>query len=163
MGLIPNQLYEELESKIRTRWTILSDARMELEKARAKAYDTSAPIGGGGGGKSSGHSSRTERAAMNLMKAEKKFALAVKWDGVFQQIDRVFPDDTSVGFTASLLYGNGMSQEDVCRATGASRQTVRRCRDKYIINVAIIAAGKGLIEVEEIGQDDPEDRDPHEN
>lgn len=163
MSMIPTDLYMEIESIIRSRESMLSEAETELMKARAKAFDISAPVGSGGGGKYRSAKSRVERAALQLEAIERKYEQAIKWMNVFRKLDAMFPEKSSVGFTASLMYGNGMSQEDVCRFTGASRQTVRRNRDKYVINAALIAAKYGLIEVEALGTEDQSERSSDED
>lgn len=153
MAMIPTAIYEEIEHRLKTRDVAISSINEELMLARAKAYDISAPISGTGGGKTHNNKSRVERAAIELDRIERKYQTALKWDAVFKRLDILFPDDSNVGFVASLMYGNGMSQEDVCRACGTSRQTVRRIRDKYIIHAALIAASFNLIEVKDIDID----------
>lgn len=153
MAMIPTEIYEEIEKHLKNRSGMILMAKEQLWKARAKAYDISAPMGGTGGGKTHNNKSRVERAALELDRLEKKYQSLMKWEAVFGRLDVLFPEDTNVGFVASLLYGNGMTQEEVCRFTGTSRQTVRRARDRYIIHAALIAASYGLIEVNNIDID----------
>ena len=91
---------------------------------------------------------------------KKALETAQKWDAVFRKLDAIFPENTSEGFVASLMYGNGMSQDDVCRFTHCARVTVRRRRDRYVIYAATLAATMGLIKTEEVKSDggtDPEE------
>ena len=72
-------------------------------------------------------------------------------------MDEIFPvEDSNEGFVASMLYGNGMSQADLARFTGCSRQTIRMRQDRYVIRCAFLAAQAGLIreEVEKYGDTD---------
>lgn len=157
MAIIPTEIYNAVENMIRKRDSYFRDVQEALMKARAKAFDISAPSGAGGSGKYRSGKSRVERAAIQLAKVEEEYAAAIKWMDIFKQLDESFPQDTSVGFTVSLLYGNGMSQEDVCRFTGSNRQTVRRNRDKYIVFAALLAVQAGLIEIVNLGEIDIEE------
>ena len=97
---------------------------------------------------------------MNVIRAEKKLENARKWIAVFQKMDEIFPvEDSNEGFVASMIYGNGMSQADLARFTGCSRQTIRVRQDRYVIRCAFLAAQAGLIreEVERYGDADPKD------
>ena len=81
-----------------------------------------------------------------LAMAEKQRDDALKWLEVFKKLDAVFPErSTNEGFVASLIYGNGMSQQDVCRFCNCARQTVRRRQDRYVNYCAMIASSYGLI------------------
>ena len=113
-------------------------------RAREKAKATNAPTGEGCGSKGR-TSDRTGRAAVAVVSAEKQLEKVMMWLHVFETVDLIFPEDSSEGFVAGLIYGNGMSQQDVCRFTGCTRATVRRRLDRYIYRCALIAAADGLI------------------
>lgn len=163
MGMIPGKLYATIEKRLRERDTAPAKARRALEAARERAMAISTPgtSSGGSGKKSTPGNSRVERAAVLIAMAERNVEILGKWEEVFRKIDEIFPaDSTNEGFVASLMYGNGMSQEEVCRFTGCARQTIRRRRDRYVNYVALLAASEGLITREEMidhGDTDPED------
>lgn len=146
MAMTPEEIYKLCDRKLRNRRTMLTKAEAMVRKAMDQVGITSSPAGGGtGGGKGSRKSDKTQKAAILLAMAEKQRDDALKWMEVFKKLDAVFPERTSEGFVASLIYGNGMSQQDVCRFCGCARQTVRRKQDRYINYCAIIASRYGLI------------------
>lgn len=159
-AMIPTEIYTQVENRLKGRWTAIQKAEQALEKAREKARaGNSAPTSSGGQRKHNSKS-RVERMAVLIVSAETALDTAWKWEEVFRRMDDIFPpDSTNEGFVASLMYGNGMSQEDVCRFTHCARQTVRRRRDRYINYCALIAAEKGLINMKGLkhnGNIDPE-------
>ena len=161
MSIIPGKVYTLIEKRLRQRCTAMPRALRALESARDRATEIGSPgIGGSMGNKSKPASSRVEKAAILVASAEEYVQELEKWEDVFKQVDSYFPPDkSSEGFVASLMYGNGMSQEDVCRFTNCARQTVRRQRDRYINYIALLAARRGLIREEDMvadGQADPE-------
>ena len=123
-------------------------AEEKLERARAKASLSGTP-GEGGGGKGR-TSDRTGRAAVAIVNAERQLEKVMRWIHVFETVDNIYPEDSNEGFVAGLIYGNGMSQQDVCRFTGCTRTTVRRRLDRYIFRCALIAAADGLIDRKEM-------------
>ena len=159
MAMLPAGIYAQVENRLKSRWTAIEKAEQALEKARDKARaGGGVPVGVSGGGKRNSNS-RVERMAILIVAAENVLDTAWKWDAVFRKMDEIFPPDGSnEGFVASLMYGNGMSQEDVCRFTHCARQTIRRRRDRYINYCALIAAHEGLIDMK--GMVDDGDTDP---
>lgn len=146
MSVIPEVAYQMVEKKLRQRGKLIRKAEEAVAKARAKATDTSAPSGSVGGGRGGIPGSRVERGAMSVIRAEKRLETAMKWEAVFRKMDEIFPaEDSSEGFVASMIYGNGMSQADLARFTGCSRQTVKMRQDRYVIRAAFLAAQAGLI------------------
>ena len=147
MNVIPEAVYRLVEKKLRKRWTLISKAEEAVARARAKATDISAPSGdGSGAGKGGGSGgSRTERGAMMIIRAEKRLEAARKWEAVFRKVDGIYPADSNEGYVAGMIYGNGMSQADLARYSGCSRQTVKLRQDRYVIRAAFLAAAAGLI------------------
>ena len=146
MAMTPEEIYKLCDSKLRSRRTMLAKAEAMVRKAMDAVGSTSSPAGGTGGGKGSRKSDRTQKAAIMLAMAEKQRDDALKWLEVFKKLDSVFPErSTNEGFVASLIYGNGMSQQDVCRFCNCARQTVRRRQDRYVNYCAMIASSYGLI------------------
>lgn len=157
MSVIPEVAYETVEKKLRQRERLIRKAEEAVARARAKATDISAPSGNIPGGKGGQAGSRVERGALNVVRAEKRLENALKWSAVFRKMDEIYPaEDSSEGFVASMIYGNGMSQADLARFTGCSRQTIKMRQDRYVIRCAFLAAQAGLIreEVEKYGNTD---------
>ena len=157
MSVIPEIAYETVERKLRQRGKQIRKAQEAVARARAKATDISAPSGISGGGKGGLPGSRVERGAMNIVRAEKRLENLLKWEEIFLAMDRIYPaEDSNEGFVASMIYGNGMSQADLARFTGCSRQTIKMRQDRYVIRCAFMAAQAGLIreEVEKHGDAD---------
>ena len=157
MSVIPEVAYETVEKKLRQRERLIRKAEEAVARARAKATDISAPSGNIPGGKGGHAGSRVERGALIVVRAEKRLENALKWSAVFRKMDEIYPaEDSSEGFVASMIYGNGMSQADLARFTGCSRQTIKMRQDRYVIRCAFLAAQAGLIreEVEKYGNTD---------
>jgi hypothetical protein len=159
MSYISEEVYRTVEKRLRKRWTMIRKAEERLALARSKAVDISAPSGSAGsGGKGGKPGSKTERGALAVVRAEKRLETAKKWETVFRKVDQIFPEDSNVGFVAGMIYGNGMTQADLARVSGCSRQTVKLRQDQYVIRAAFLAAQMGLIreEVMPDGDADPE-------
>lgn len=158
MGMIPEAVYQLVEKKLRQRDKLIRRARDALERAKARATDISAPSGDGPRPRGGQPGSRTERGAMALVRAEKQMETALRWDAVFRKLDEIFPEaTTNEGYVGSMIYRNGMSQADLARFSGCSRQTVKLRQDRYVIRAAFLAAQAGLIreEVNRSGDADP--------
>ena len=151
MSLIPDAVYQIVEKKLRQREKLLQRAEEALARARARATDISAPTGAGGGSKGGMPGSRTERGALSVIRAEKQLERARAWENVWKKMDRIYPDDTNEGYVAGMIYGNGLSQAELARISGCSRQTVKLRQDRYIIRAAFLAAQAGLIREEVMG------------
>lgn len=88
--------------------------------------------------------------AAAVIRAEEKLERARAWERVFRRMDRAFPFETSQeGVVAAYLYDNGMTQEEVCLATGCSRTRIRQLRDNWVCHAALFAAADGLIAMKE--------------
>lgn len=151
--VIPEAVYRVVEKKLRQRDRILGRAEEALMRAREKATDISAPSGAVNGPKGGKPGSRTERGALAVVRAERRVATARKWMAVFREMDRVYPPESNEGYVAGMIYGNGMSQAELARASGCSRQTVKLRQDRYVIRCAFLAAQAGLIR-EEVTRDE---------
>lgn len=154
MGLIPDTVYLTVEKKLRQREKALRRAEEAVARAKARATDISAPAGAGSGGKGGTPGSRTERGALAILRAETRLERVMAWEKVWKQMDKIYPEDTNEGYVTSMIYGNGLSQAELARISGCSRQTVKLRQDRYIIRAAFLAAQAGLIreEVMECGQ-----------
>lgn len=154
MAMNPDEIYQIVDRKLRDRNRIIAMADAALERAMEYATGGSTPVIGSGR-KGGNTESRTQRAAIMLATAEEQVQEARKWAEVFRRLDKVFPaKTTNEGFVASLIYGNGMSQQDVCRFCKCDRKTVRRRQDRYIHHAALLAASYGLIDGELKTDDD---------
>lgn len=145
MAMSPEEIYRLCDSKLRQRGTMLARADAAVRRAMEAAGASSSP-GVSAAGKGGRKSDRTQKAAILLATATHQRDEALKWLEVFRKLDSVFPEKTTnEGFIASLIYGNGMSQQDVCRFCHCARQTVRRRQDRYVNYCAMIASSYGLI------------------
>lgn len=153
MNAISEAVYRLVERKLRRRGSMLRKAEEALARAREQATDISAPAGRPGSGKKGGTGSRTERGAMAVVRAEKRLEAVQKWERVFRATDRIFPPESNEGYVVSMIYYNGMSQADLAKFSGCSRQTVRLRQDRYIIRAAFFAAQAGLIREDELCED----------
>ena len=150
MAMIPEDLYELAEKKRRNRQKMIIRAREQLTRAREKAQSMPGGIGTVNGDRGGVPGSRTERAAMAVIRAEKMLEKAMKWEKVFRALDDIYPKDSDEGIVAVHLYDHGWSQEQICRKTGNDRQTIRRRRDRYIYRLILLAAAEGLISPNDI-------------
>lgn len=150
MPVIPQKIYRAIEGKLRDRWTMVPRAEMALCEAQAKAMDVSAPAMDGVHVQTGGQGSRVQRGVENILAAEKRLEEARAWQDVFRLMDKTFPfESTPEGAVAGYLYGNGMTVEQVCLATGRKRSTIIHIRDNYVAHCALFAAGRGLIDIRE--------------
>ena len=146
MAMIPEELYQTVERKRRERRTAIKRAREQVARARAKAGSTPGGIMVGDGRRTGGGSSRTEKAALAVVAAEKKLEKVMKWEAVFKQLDEIFPyEETEEGYIAGRLYDQGAIQADISRERGTDRQTIRRRKDIYIFRLILLATAAGLI------------------
>lgn len=150
MGVIPEAVYRLVEKRLRGRGKQIRKAEEAVARARAKATDISAPCGSSSGSRKGGKpDSRVERGVIAIARAERRLENAQKWEDVFRKMDEIYPvDKTNEGYVASMIYGNGMSQADLARFSGCSRQTVKIRQDRYVIRAAFLAAQAGLIREE---------------
>lgn len=145
MSMTPTEIYGFVDRKLRSRWTMREKAEAEVRRAMEEVNRSRNTIGGVPGGRGGRKSDPTQKAALILAAAEKKRDEALKWEEVFKKLDTMFPEKSNEGFIAGLIYGNGMTQQEVCRFCKISRQTVRRRIDQYVNYAALVAAGYGLI------------------
>ena len=150
MNMIPDAVYRIVEKRLRQRGKMIRKAEEAVARARSRATDISMPSGAVGSGAKGGKpESRVERAVIAIARAERKLDKAQKWETVFRKMDEIYPaKDTNEGYVASMIYGNGMSQADLARFSGCSRQTVKLRQDRYVIRAAFLAAQAGLIREE---------------
>ena len=145
MSVIPRKLYAYIE-----RW-LYADAYDEVCSAAQHAIDmrldaTSLPSPGQGrnGGGRSGVSDRVQSGVERLILAEDDLQTAIKWARIRVRLGEIFAG-TREGDVARAIYTDGMSSQDVAKALGVDRQTIRRCRDTYVGHAALLAAEAGLI------------------
>lgn len=150
MPIIPEKAYAQVESRLKDRWTLLPRAQAALMMARQAALSPPGQATDGDRARPSQPGDRTQRAAIKLLEAEKRLDEAEKWVEVFRMLDRAFPwETTAEGVAAGYLYGNGMTQDECCRAMRCSRARLRQLRDNYVGHAALFAADKGLLRIKE--------------
>ena len=153
MPVIPSKARRLVESKLRDRWVMVARAKAALFEAQAAAVSASAPAMDAVR-VSSGPGDRTRAAALRILEAEEKLRQAEAWQEVFRLADAALPfESTPEGVVAGYLWGNGMSIEECCRATGRKRTTICHLRDNYVAHCALFAAAAGLIRFGEGGKD----------
>lgn len=150
MPMIPDELYQRAERMRRNRGRFTARAREQLARARERAGSLPGGIGSISGGTGGIPQSRTEKAALAVIRAEKGLERALKWEKVFRALDLIYPPESDEGLIAADLYDRGMSQEQICRKLGTDRQTVRRRRDRYIYRLILLAAAAGLVTINDI-------------
>lgn len=158
MPMIPRKIYRLCERQLLARYNLIASANERLKEARAMAYSVAAQaLDAQGGSHGSGRGDGLERKAIAVVEARQALKDALAWDDVIHRLERLFPDGTMEARVAGYLYGwttgTPVTQEDVCRILRRNRQTVRRYRDTYVTNCALLAAEAGLITIEEDGCD----------
>lgn len=153
MSLIPEKVYQAVEKRLRQRGSMTRKAEEAVARARERATDISAPTGSGAGSRGGRAGSRTERGALAVIRAEKKLEKARAWENVFRKMDEIYPESSNEGYVASMIYGNGLSQAELARISGCSRQTVKLRQDRYVVRTAFLAAQAGLIREEVTGSE----------
>ena len=149
--MTPTETYGFIEKKLRNRWTMKERAEAAVARAVEAAGKRRSAMDGTPGGRGGRKSDPNQKAAIILAEAERQRDEALKWEEVFRKVDRMFPEKSSEGFIASLIYWNGMTQQEVCRFCKISRQTVRRRIDRYVNYTALVAAGYRLIPMDDEG------------
>ena len=150
MAILPKAVYRQTEKQLRDRWKMLPRARQKLYRAQQQVYSVHGAQADFSGGSHPGNADRLSAGALRILQAEEDVQRAEAWMDVFRMMDRTFPfESTSEGLVAGLLYGNGMTVEEVCRATGSKRTTVIHRRDNYVCHCALFAAAAGLIQIRE--------------
>lgn len=147
MSVIPQKIYRMVEYRLRHRWELATRARARLYDVHREALSIASPAtdqekhGSGPG-------NRTQAMALRILEAERRVEEAETWEEAIRLTDKAFPwESTSEGVIAGYLYGNGMTIQEVCLATGKGRSTVIHFRDNYVAHCALFAAALGLIDI----------------
>ena len=156
MPMIPLAIYRLCEEKLTARYMLISRANERLKDARGRAYAVQGmaadPNGGSHGG---GHGDALERKSIAVVEAENGLRAALRWDDVIHRLDRRYPPESKEGTIAGYLYGwtssRPLTQEEVCALLDVDRKTVRKYRDTFVINCALLAAAEGLVKIEDEG------------
>lgn len=147
MSVIPQKIYRTVEYRLRHRWELATRARARLYDVQREALSIASPAtdqekhGSGPG-------NRTQAMALRILEAERRVEEAETWEEAFRLTDAAFPFETTPeGVIAGYLYGNGMTIQETCAATGRKRTTVIHLRDNYVAHCALFAAALGLIDI----------------
>ena len=150
MPVIPENVYRQVEKRLRGRHIAVARAEQALYRAQQRAYAVSAPAPDKVvGGRTNDPGSRVEKAALSVLKAEEKLDTARKWEDVLRLLDRVFTQDTLEGRAVDLVYSRGYDKKNAAKIMQCSRETLGRRLDTYVCHAALIAAGEGLIRIKE--------------
>lgn len=147
MSVIPQKIYRMVDYRLKNRWGLAVRARTKLYDVQRDAFSISLPAtdqekhGSGPG-------NRTQAMALRILDAESELEQAERWEEAFRLTDAAFPFETTPeGVIAGYLYGNGMTIQETCAATGRKRSTVIHLRDNYVAHCALFAAALGLIDI----------------
>lgn len=149
MAAIPRKLYAFIEKKLFEQpYEAVSAAAEALITRREEAVGVKSPGSECSGGRSSGISNRVQDGVMRVMAAEENLEAANRWAFVLTRLSEIF-QGTEVAEVASLFYAQKMTEAEIARSKGKSRQTIRRCRDEYVMRAALLAAENGLVRMSE--------------
>ena len=150
MPVIPENVYRQVEKRLRGRQAAVAKAEQALYRAQQRAYSVSAPAPDKvGGGRTNEPGSRVEKAALSVLKAEEKLDTVRKWEDVLRLLDRVFHRETPEGRAVDLVYNRGYDKKSAAKIMQCSRETLGKRLDTYVCHAALIAAGEGLIRIKE--------------
>lgn len=149
MAAIPRKLYAFIEKKLFEQpYEAVSAAAEALITRREEAVGVKSPGSECSGGRSSGISNRVQDGVMRVMAAEENLETANRWAFVLTRLSEIF-QGTEVAEVALLFYAQKMTEAEIARSKGKSRQTIRRCRDEYVMRAALLAAENGLVRMSE--------------
>ena len=147
MSVIPQRIYRLVENRLKNRWELKARVTAKLYDAQQAALSVSSPATDQEN-HSSGPGNRTQALALKILEAEEQVEQAERWEDAFRLTDAAFPfESTPEGVIAGYLYGNGMTIQETCTATGRKRTTVIHLRDNYVCHCALFAASLGLIDI----------------
>lgn len=149
MPTIPENVYRQVEKRLRGRRTDVLKAEQALYRAQQRAYSAASPPTDKPAVQSSRQGSRVERAALSVLRAEERLETAWAWEEQFRLLDRTFPNDTPEWKAADLIFVQGYDKKSAARILRISRLTLQRRLDAYVCHAALYAAGAGLIRMDE--------------
>lgn len=149
MPTIPENVYRQVEKRIRTRYTAVQKAELALYRAQQRAASASSPPTDQPSARSSAPGSRVERAVLNVLRAEERLETARAWEEQLRLLDRIFTPDTPEGRAAEMVFNRGYDKTNAARILKCSRETLARRLDAYVCHAALFAAAAGLIEIRE--------------
>lgn len=145
MAAIPRKLYAFIEKKLFEQpYEAVREAAEALITQKEQATGVKSPGSECSGGRSGGISNRVQDGVMRVMAAEENLEAANRWAFVLTRLSEIF-EGTEVAEVAELFYAQKMPEADIARSKGKSRQTIRRCRDEYVMRAALLAAENGLV------------------
>ena len=152
MAVIPRKLYAYIEKKLFEQpYAAVSEAAEALIERKEQAYGVKSPGGEGGSGKSSGVSNRVQDGVLRVIAAEEDLDAANRWALVVTRLGEIF-EGTETAKVAELFYAQKLTEAEIARSKGISRQTIRNRRDEYVIRAALLAAEHKLIRMSEYSE-----------
>lgn len=146
--IIPKPIYRRIEKKLRDRDVLVASAKARLMDAQRALAACGMPSTDAEPAGKNSHGNRTQRLAIAIAEAEEELQKAQQWADVLRLVDAAFPyPGTQEGEVAHWIYGCWDKIGQVCRIMHCDRETVQRRRDSYVVYAALIAAGKGLIDI----------------
>lgn len=163
--IIPERVYRLVERKLMGAGRLKATALSRAEEARARAMypRSSMPMPTDGSGDPrlpdaatirAGHAGNsTERKIIEALSADSQVETAEKWEAVIRKAFSMYPPSSPEGAVAKLYYRDRFSQSAICGKLSIDRQTVRRRRDAFVVNTALLAAAAGLIRMSDPGDE----------
>jgi hypothetical protein len=128
----------------------LHNAQRTAERCREAvqdALDRAAPSGGMGLAVQSGPGDRTARAGLMLLERDQALENAEKWLVCIRETSEHFKGSLT-GQIAEAYYGKRVTVLQVAEALNYEKQTINRYRDRFVTFLALLAANRGLIDME---------------
>ena len=149
MAAIPRKLYAFIEKKLFEQpYEAVREAAEVLITRKEQATGVKSPGSEYSRGRSVGISNRVQDGVMRVMAAEENLEAANRWAFVLTRLSEIF-EGTETAEVAELFYAQKMAEAEIARSKSKSRQTIRRCRDEYVMRAALLAAENGLVRMSE--------------
>lgn len=144
MGLMPRKIYQMVEWQLHNAQQTVQRCR----EAMQDVLDAAASCGEMGGSAVKGvPGDRTARAGLMLLEKELALERAEEWLACILETRQHFAG-TLTAQVAEMYYGKGVTVLQVAEALHYEKQTINRYRDRFVSFLALLAASRGLIDVE---------------
>lgn len=146
LAAIPRKLYAYIEKKLYEQpYRAAREAAEVLIERREEAVGVKSPGGGRSGGRG-GPSNRVQDGVLRVIDAEETLETANRWAFVYMRLSEIFAG-TETAEIAQAYYAEKKTAREIAAARGCDRQTIRKRRDEYVIQAALLAAEHGLVKM----------------
>lgn len=149
MAVIPVKVYKNVEWHLHNERAIVKKAVENRKNVLEEVldgcglkHDNGLPRGIGK------HSDPTAVKAMILVRATEEVDKAEAWVQAIRETYEYF-NGTNVGLMAASFYGRGITIKALASLMEIDEKTVDRLRDKFVCTCAIMAAARGLVNIEQ--------------